>query len=126
MHDLADLLRGWPDIAQVHRIPVVARAERLGRHVDVGAAGNRVGDDQRWRGEEVRLDVGMDARFEVAVAGEHRGAHQVILSDDILDQRVERSGIADASRASVTGEVEVELFELRQQSGLGQVFGDHA
>ena len=39
------------------------------------------------RGEEVRADVGMDARFEVAVAREHGGAHEVVLDDRLFDGR---------------------------------------
>ncbi len=43
----------------------------------VGAAGERVGDDERRRREVVRADFGVDAAFEVAVAGEHRGDDEI-------------------------------------------------
>ena len=43
--------------------------------------GERVGHDERRRGEVVGLHLGVDAPLEVAVAGEHRGDHQVALAD---------------------------------------------
>ena len=126
LHHRADLLGRRPDVTQINRLAVVAGAERLGRHVDIGAAGNRVGDHLRLRGEEIRLDAWMNARLEVAIPRQHRGAHQIVLGDDFLDRRVERPGVADARRAAIAGEIEVELFELRQQSRLGQILGHHA
>ena len=43
--------------------------------------GERVGDDQRRRGQVVHLDVGVDAALEVAVAGQHRDDGQVGVVD---------------------------------------------
>jgi hypothetical protein len=51
---------------------VGALAERLGEQVDVHSAGERVRDDERRRREIVRLDLGVDARLEVPVPGQHR------------------------------------------------------
>src|SRR6266404_3340953 len=68
----------------------------------------------------------MDAGLEVAIARQHRCADQVVLGDRLLDRRIERPGIADAGRAAIAGEIEVELFELREQAGSREVFGDHA
>ncbi len=51
--------------------PSASGAERLVDEVEVHAAGERVRDDERRRGEVVRLHLGMDARLEVPVAGEH-------------------------------------------------------
>ena len=42
--------------------------------------GERVGDDERRRGEVVRLHLGVDARLEVAVAGEHGADDEVALA----------------------------------------------
>ena len=47
--------------------------------VNVHAAGQRERDDQRRRHEEIRLDVLVDARLEIAVAGKHRRGDQIVL-----------------------------------------------
>ena len=68
----------------------------------------------------------MDARLEVAVAGEHRGADQVVLHDGLLDRLRQRAGIADAGGAAVADDVEAELLQVGQQAGCLQVFGHDA
>ncbi len=72
-------------------MPVRVAAERLGREVEVDAAGERVGDDERRRGEVVRLHLGVDARLEVPVAGEHGADDELALV-----HRLARSGRAAA------------------------------
>jgi hypothetical protein len=62
-------------------LPSLAGAERLGGDVDLHRAGERVGDDQRRRGEIVRLHVGVDAAFEVAVARQHGGGEVALVVD---------------------------------------------
>ena len=89
-------------------------------------AGDRVGDDQRRAGEEVGLQVRVDARLEVAVARQHGGADQVVLGDRVVDLGRQVAGVADAGGAAVGGDVEAELLEVGQQAGLGQVLGDDA
>ena len=107
-------------------LPSLRLAERLGAEVFQHRAGDRVGHHQRRTGEEVGADVGVDARLEVAVAREHRGADQVVLDDRLLDRSRQRAGVADAGGAAVAGEIEAEFLEIGQQAGLGQVFGHHA
>ena len=82
------------DVGQMsRRIDLVAGlvlAERLREQVDVHPAGQRVGDDERRRGEVVRLHLGMDPGLEVAVAREHGADDQVALLDgdrDLFRQR---------------------------------------
>ena len=83
--------------------------------------GERKRDDQRRRHEEIRLDVLVDARLEVAVAGQHRRGDEIVFDDGLLDRRGERAGIADARGAAVADEIEAELVEIRLQSGLVQI-----
>ena len=64
---------------QVHVVAVGVGAQRVVHQVDVHRAGQRVGDDQRRRGEVVHLHVGVDAALEVAVARQHRGDGEVAL-----------------------------------------------
>ena len=80
-------------------------------------AGDRVGHHQRRRGEEVGAEVRVDARLEVAVAREHRGADQVVLRRSASSIGCgERAGVADAGGAAVAGDVEAELLEVGQQA----------
>ena len=112
-----DLLRRRPDVAQVDLVAVLVLAERLLEQVDVHPAGERVGDDERRRGEVVRLHLGMDARLEVAVAGEHRADDEVALLDGGRDLLRQRPGVPDAGRAAVADRVEAELLEIVRQAG---------
>ena len=66
--EVADFLVRRPDVAQVHRLAVVAVADGVLRQVDVHGAGDRIGDHQRRRCQVVHLHFGMHAAFEVAVA----------------------------------------------------------
>jgi hypothetical protein len=68
----------------------------------------------------------VDARLEVAVAGQHRRRDQVVGDDGLLDPGVQRAGVADAGGAAVGREAEAELRQRLQQSGLGQIFGHDA
>ena len=122
-HRLLNLALGRPDVLQVHRPPVGARAERLGGQVDVHRPGQRVGHHQRRRGEVVRAHVLLDAALEVAVAAQHRGNHQALLPHLGRDLLGQRAAVADAGRAPVADEVEAERVEKRLQPGLAQVLG---
>ena len=64
--------RRGPDVAQEHGVAVGVRARAARDQVDVHPPGQRVGDDERRRGEVVGLDLRVDPRLEVAVAGEDR------------------------------------------------------
>ena len=68
----------------------------------------------------------MDARLEVAVAGQHRGADEVVGDDRVVDLGRQVARIADARRAAVGRDREAELLEIGQEARLGQVIGDRA
>ena len=123
LHAVMDLLAGGPDVADPHVFALLAFAERLGHQVGQDVAGDGVGDDQRRRRQEVGAQVRMDACLEVAVAGQHGGANQVVLHDGFLDRFRQRAGVADTGGAAITGQVEAEFFEVGQQACLGQVLG---
>ena len=78
--------------------------------VDVDAAGEGVGDDQRRRGEIVGLDLRVDAALEVAVAAEHGGDDEVVRLDGLGDGVGQRAAVADAGGAAVADQVEAELL----------------
>src|SRR3546814_4912874 len=66
----------------------------------------------------------MDAAFEVAIAGQHRRDAQLVVTNGLADRLVERARIADAGRAAVGDDVVAKVFEIFDQAGLLQVFGD--
>ena len=74
-------------------LPVAPDAERLAREVDVHASGQRIGDDERRRGEVVGAHLRMDAPFEVAVTGKHRR------DDQVAGRRPSRRRPAEAGRS---------------------------
>ena len=65
-----DFLLGGPDVAEEDGLAGLVLAERVVVEVEVDAAGEGVGDDQRRRHEVVGANFGVDAAFEVAIAGE--------------------------------------------------------
>jgi hypothetical protein len=109
---LADLRTRRPDILEIDRPAIRAGPERLGGDVDIHAAGDRIGDHQRRRGEIVGLHMRVDAALEIAVAGEHRRDREVATLDRRRDGIVERARIADAGGAAIADEIEAELVEL--------------
>ena len=96
---------------RIHRLAVGVRAERLGRQVDIGRAGQGVGDHQRRTGQVVGLDQRIDASFEVAVAAQDGRRHQVPLRTALATGSGKRAAVADARRAAVADRMETELFE---------------
>ena len=83
---LTSLKRG-PEFLQVDGLAVSVGAERLGIQVDIDLAGEREGDDERRRHEEVGLDAGMHPGLEIAVAGKHAGGDEIGLGDGLVDHR---------------------------------------
>ena len=88
--------------------------------------GERESDDERRRHEEVRLDVLVHARLEIAVAGEHAGGDEIVLRDRFLERGMQRAGVADAGRAAVADGLEAELVEVGLEAGLVEIIGDDA
>ena len=106
-------------------LPSLIVAERLGGEVLGDRAGQRIGDDQRRRGQVVGLHVGRHAALEIAVAGQHRRGDQPLVVDGLGDRRRQRAGIADAGGAAEADQVEADLVELLLQARLVEIFGDH-
>ena len=79
LHGVAHFGRGRPDVLQINVASAGSLAERLGCQVYCHAARQGEGHDQRRRHEEIGLDVLVDARLEIAVAGKDGGGDDVIL-----------------------------------------------
>ena len=101
-----------PDLGEHHRLAVAAVPSGSLREVDVGRAGERVGHDQRRRGQVVGLHVGVDAALEVAVAREHGRGHELAVVHGLVTALGQRAAVADAGRAAVADDVEAEAFEV--------------
>ncbi len=118
-----DLLAGRPEVLQVDRRAVGARAERVAGEVEVHAPGERVGDDEHRAREVVRPDLVVDPGFEVAIAAENGRDKRVAGRDLFRDRIGQRSGVPDAGRASVADHVEAELLQRIEQTGPLEVGG---
>ena len=118
-------MRGRPDVLEENRVTVLIFADRLRGQVLLDRTGQCVGDDERRRGQVVRLDVRRDATLEVAVARKHAGRDQPLVVDRLGDRRRQRSGVADAGRAAEADEVEAQLVEVFLQAGLGEILGNN-
>ena len=80
-HDGVDLAARRPDIFQKDLVPLLVHAQRLLEQVAIHRACERVGDDQRRRGEIVGAHVGVDAALEIAIAREHRRGDEILVVD---------------------------------------------
>ena len=67
----------------------------------------------------------MDPGFKIAVARQHGSGDQIVFYHGILNGRMERAGITNAGRASVTDGLKAELVKKGGQAGLVQIFGDY-
>ena len=125
-HHVADFLLARPDVAEKNGRSVFSGADGLARKINVHAARERECDDERRRHEEVRLDVLMHARLEVAVAREHARGDEIVLRHGFLDGGMQRAAVADARRAAIADGLEAERVEILREAGLVQVIGDDA
>ena len=78
LHRVAHFLQSRPEIAQENVWPSLSLPSGSSVKVDIDATGQRERDDERRRHQEVRLDVLMHARFEIAIAGKDGSGHQIV------------------------------------------------
>ncbi len=122
----AHLAAGRPELAQVDVGARAVGAERLVLEVDVDRARQRVGDDERGRGEVAGAHERVDAALEVAVAREHGADGELVVAHGLGDLVRERARVADAGRAAVADELEAQRVERLLQPGRREVVGDDA
>ena len=114
-----------PDVAQIDGRAGAIFPQRFVVQIHVNPAGQRVGHDERRRGEVIRPHQRMHAAFKVPVAGEHRRGHKLVFSDRLGHFFRQRPAVADAGGASVADQVEVNLLQLLKQPGGLQILGHH-
>ena len=114
-----------PDILEVDRLAIAARANRFFRQILADGAGQRIGHHQRGRGEVIGAHIGMHAAFEVAIARQHRNADQLVVFNRIHNGIRQRAGIADAGGAAIAHRLEAKRIQMRRQPRLVQIFRHH-
>ncbi len=122
--DGGDLFRGRPDILQEDVLAVLVLGDRVLGDVDTHRTGDRIGHDQRRRGQIVGLHVRVHAAFEVTVTRQHRGGDQTVVVDGLRDRRIQRARVTDAGGAAITDKVKAHGVEVGLQTGVGQIVGD--
>ena len=88
----------------------------FGGEIDIDRPGQRIRDHQHGRRQIVGPHEWMDARFEVPVAAEDGGRHQLLLDDALGDGRRDGAGIADAGGAAVADDVEAQRLQIGHQA----------
>ena len=109
---------------QIDVVSFCTLPKRFCCQIDVHTSSQCVGDNERRRREVVRLNLWMNPRFEVPVAGEDRADHKISIVDRTRNRLGERAGIANACRAAVADDVEAKLVEIPVKPGLLVVVGD--
>ena len=109
---VADLGKARPDVAQEDLLAIRTKADRFDCKVNVNPSGKCEGNDQRGGHQKVCLDVLVDARLEIPVAGEYGGCDQIVVSDGLLDLGIQRAGVADTGGAAVADSLESECVEV--------------
>ena len=106
-----DFFRSRPDFFQVNVFAVAVLPDRFVDQIDVGRAGQRVGNDQRWTGQVVGFGQRIDATFEVAIAAQHGRGDQIAGLDCVGNRFRQRTTVADARRATIADGVKTQAFQ---------------
>ena len=114
-----------PDILEVNRLAIAARADGFFRQILTDGAGQRIGHHQRRGSEVIGAHIGMHAALEVAIARKHRNADQLVVFNRIHNGIRQRAGIADAGGAAIAHGLEAKRIQMRRQPRLVQIFRHH-
>jgi hypothetical protein len=97
----------------------------LAHHVDIDSPGQSECDHQRRGHQVVGPDIGVDAAFEVSVAGQDGAGDQLPALDGVRDLHRQRTGIADTCRAAIAHDIESELIQVGGEPGAVIVVRHH-
>ena len=126
MQGVSDLAESRPEIAKEDFLAVLVPGERVAGKINVHSARQRKRDNQRRRHQKIRFDVLVHPRFKIPIPRKNRSRNQVIFVNGLLDVWMQRPRVADASRATISDEIEPELVEIFLQAGFRQIIGNHA
>ena len=121
LHGGTDLVLRRPDVAQIDGISEGAIAQGVRVRIEIHGAGQRIGDNQRRRGQEIGLGGGVNASFKVTVTAQHGRGHQVVFRDGVADALQNGTAVSDAGGAAVADGVESQGLQVRRQAGGLQV-----
>src|ERR1044072_9150758 len=105
---------------------VAVFTERVFRQVDAHAPRDRESDNQRRTHQKVCLNTLMNTRFEISVSGQDARGDEIMIGHDLFYVWIERTGISDASGATITDQIKAKLVEILLQAGLFQILSHHA
>src|SRR5215467_16004170 len=126
LHRILNLAESRPEIAQESFLAVLVLSKWVAGKIDVNPAGEGEGDNQWRRHQKIRFDMLMHAGFKIPISRKDRSCNQIVFVDRLFDVWMQRSRVANASRATITDEIESELVEIGLESGFFQVIGNDA
>ena len=112
LDDGVDLFIAGPDVLEGDLVTVLVRPQHILFNIETDGSGNRIGDDQRRRGQERLLGKGMNPAIEVAVTRKHCGSVQIALDHLFLDDRIQRAAHAVTGGAGKGHHAETQLLQL--------------
>src|SRR5215213_3325252 len=125
-HQPFDLLHGGPYVAQVKFFTVFAGSDRICREIEIDTSCNCKSNNKRRAHQKVCLDALVHACLEVSIARQHRCANHVALVYDLLDCRIEWTGVSNAGRTAITDEIESQLVQIRLKTGSFEILGNYS
>ena len=125
-HHIDDLLVARPKVGEGDVRSVGGLRDGFGERIEVHGPGQGVRHHERRRGEVVEADLVVHPPFEVAVAGKHGRNRQGTLFHRLRHTRQQRSGVADASRASESDKIKTKCLERLEQIRALKVVHDDA
>src|ERR1035441_1115924 len=76
--------------------------------------------------ERILVKVMLDAAREVAITAQYGNSYKTVIFYGLRDIGWQRSGVANAGRASVAHNIEAQLVEIWRESCFIEIFRDHA
>lgn len=122
--DVGDFFVSRPDVLQEDFLAFLGLADGFLFEVDVDGTSEGVGNNERRAGQVVGTNVRVNTTFEVSVTREDTSDNQITGLDGGSDLIGQRTGVTDASGATVANNGKAELFHIRQQARAFQVAGD--
>src|SRR6185503_18107433 len=110
----------------INLLSVFAFADRFGGQIDIDPSRQGKSNDQRRRHQEIGLHALMDARFKVAVTRQDTDDDQIVFDDGLFQGGWQGTGIADASRTTITDQIKSQLIQVRLETSVLEVLRDYS
>jgi len=107
-----DFLLSGPDISKEDIFTVSTLSDGFSFEVLVDSTSQSVRDDEGGTGKITGSDQRMDSGFEVSVTGQDGSSNDIVLGDSVGNFFSEFTRVTDAGHATITSNVETELFEV--------------